>query len=231
MLISKSCNICIQFHGNIMRLRAISLAFLLGPVLSLQATAQNLLSNPGFETSLTGWTVSGGNGFPWGDTSSIVHTGTMGAVTACEDATCMDATTGSLLSQTIATTPGVTYSVSFSYLMPAAQSELQVLFGAAPLTSGGAGTCTGSCIYQTTTATPAGTWVQATATAVASGTATQLTFVGRSAPFLTGLDDVSVVAIPTPAAAVPVPTLSQWALIGMSALLAMFSFASIRRRK
>lgn len=212
-----------------MRIRIATLALLLGPVLPLQAGAQNLVTNPSFETSLTGWTISGGNGLPWGDISLTPHSGAMSAVTGCEDATCMDATTGSLLSQTIATVPGTTYSISFWYRMPEADSELQALFGATPLTSGGAGTCAGSCIFQTTAV--AGAWAQATATRVASSTTTQLTFVGRSATFLTALDDVSVVAIPTLAPAMPVPTLSQWALIGMAGLLAMFGLAGVRRRK
>jgi len=53
------------------------------------------------------------------------------------------------------------------------------------------GTCTGSCVFGTTTATA--TYVQVTQTVVASGPSTTLTFLGRNDPAGIYVDDVSLV--------------------------------------
>jgi chitinase len=65
------------------------------------ASAANLLSNPGFESGLAGWTCSGGS-----TVSSPVHSGTAalaGAVTSSDFAQC---------TQTVTVVPSSTYSVS-----------------------------------------------------------------------------------------------------------------------
>jgi hypothetical protein len=73
-------------------------------------TRANLIVNPGFETgTFTGWTFNPGPSSASGVDNSNPHTGTYAAV--------LDATTGpppvEELSQTVATTPGTFYDVSF----------------------------------------------------------------------------------------------------------------------
>ena len=62
---------------------------------------------------------------------------------------------------------------------------------------------------------------------------------GDNYPMAGNIDDPVLIALPvvTPpdppvvAVATPVPTLSQWALIGLSVLLAMLGFGGMRRRQ
>lgn len=90
------------------RQRALTMAAALAVTLLLTSVVAqaNLITNPGFETgNFSGWTQSGNLGFT-GVANSPLHTGAFAAFLG---------PVGSLglLSQTIATTPGATYDLSF----------------------------------------------------------------------------------------------------------------------
>lgn len=187
-------------------------------------SAQNLVTNPGFEAGITGWTGS------WGAAPGTAHTGSNGAGTGCVGAACMNAVGGASISQTVATVAGTTYTVSLWYRTDAGTpTELQVLFGAAPLTNGGAGTCTGNCIIQTTTNT-GNTWVQLTATTTATSASTLLQILGRHDPATIYIDDISVVSN-APASPASIPTLSEWAMLALSSILALLGSIWISRKR
>ena len=188
-------------------------------------SAQNLVTNPGFEAGSGGWSTSWGIG-----ALAPTHAGTNVAFTGCVGAPCMNTGTGASISQTVATVAGTTYTVSLWYRNNVGNpTELQVLFGTAPLTNGGAGTCTGNCIIQTTTNT-GGTWVQLTATATATSASTQLQILGRHVPAGIYIDDVSVVSN-APASPASIPTLSEWAILALSSILALLGTIWISRKR
>lgn len=204
--------------------RFVCLALLALSFFTTSASAQNLVTNPGFEAGSAGWTSS------WGIGSGTPHTGTNLAVTGCVGPACMNAVGGASISQTVATVAGTTYTVSLWYRTGAGNpTELQVLFGTAPLTNGGAGTCTGNCIIQTTTNT-GGTWAQLTATATATSASTQLQILGRHDPAFIYIDDVSVVSN-APASPASIPTLSEWAMLALSSILALLGTIWISRKR
>lgn len=204
--------------------RFVCLALLALSFFTTSASAQNLVTNPGFEAGSAGWT---GN---WIVPYPTPHTGTNGAATGCVGAACMNAVGGASISQTVATVAGTTYTVSLWYRTDLNNpTELQVLFGTAPLTNGGAGTCTGNCIIQTTTNT-GGTWVQLTATATATSASTQLQILGRHDPAGIYIDDVSIVAN-APASPASIPTLSEWAMLALSSILALLGTIWISRKR
>lgn len=205
--------------------RFVCMALLALSFFTTSASAQNLVTNPGFEAGSAGWTISG-----WGAGFGTAHTGTNIAATGCVGAACMNAVGGAYISQTVATVAGTTYAVSLWYRTDAGNpTELQVLFGTAPLTNGGAGTCTGNCIIQTTTNT-GGTWVQLTATATATSASTQLQILGRHVPAVIYIDDVSVVSN-APASPASIPTLSEWAMLALSSILALLGTIWISRKR
>src|SRR5437879_3738941 len=84
----------------------LSIAAVLGLAFSGRASAQELLTNPGFETgTFAGWTQSGNTGFT-SIVTSPVHSGTFAASFG---------PVGSLgfISQTLTTTPGAAYNISW----------------------------------------------------------------------------------------------------------------------
>ena len=183
-------------------------------------SAQNLVTNPGFEAGSGGWSTSSWGIGAWAPT----HAGTNAAATGCIGAPCMNTGTGASISQTVATVAGTTYTVSLWYRTNVGNpTELQVLFGTAPLTNGGAGTCTGNCIIQTTTNT-GGTWVQLTATATATSASTLLQILGRHDPAGIFIDDISVMSN-APVSPASIPTLSEWAMFALSAIIALLGLA------
>ena len=188
-------------------------------------SAQNLVTNPGFEAGSGGWSTSS-----WGiGALAPTHAGTNAAVTGCIGAPCMNTGTGASISQTVATVAGTNYTVSLWYRTNVGNpTELQVLFGTAPLTNGGAGTCTGNCIIQTTTNT-GGTWVQLTATATATSASTLLQILGRHDPAGIFIDDISVMSN-APVSPASIPTLSEWAMFALSAIIALLGLAWTSRK-
>lgn len=188
------------------------------------ANAQNLILNPSFESGVASWTSPG-----WG-ADSVAHSGTGSAGTGCVGANCLNIVgSGSApIYQDFTTTPGASYTVSFWYRTSGPTDypiELQALFGSVSLTNGGAGTCTGNCIFGTTTATA--TYTQVTQTVTATAGTSRLMFLGRDDPSGIRIDDVSVVAA---SPLVVVPTLAEWAMISFALLIMGFGVYQQRRR-
>lgn len=202
---------CLERSGRCWRLA------LAAACLASVAVAQNLVQNPGFETgSFTGWTASsygGHGGARWEIYSGAgAHTGTHYASTGCNGSsggTCIapDPGAGAWLYQDLATTPGTQYTLTFYYAPGGATgggvAELQVLWGpsGSPLTTGGNGSCTGSCVFDNALI-GSSTYTKYTMTLTATSTSMRLEFLGRQDPQLDFLDDVSVVA-PSPNTPVP----------------------------
>lgn len=185
------------------------------------AFAQNVVANGGFEGSTASWTTTG-----WGSFTPQ-RSGTSAAGTGCVGPTCLNAgNPGVVLYQDVVTTPGTTYTLTFWYRMSSAADtpvELQALLSNGAPTNGGAGTCTGSCVFQTQTAV--GAYTQVTVTYVATSASTRITFLGRNDPQGVFVDDVSF------APAAPVPTLSEWAMILLGLMLAGGAALYLQRRQ
>jgi hypothetical protein len=179
---------------------------------------QNIVQNPSFETGqFASWVVQS-----WGINSPAAHTGTNYAVTGCVGASCITPAPGggAWFYQDLPTVPGTTYTLTF-YYEPGPGSgaaELQVLWGpsATQLTTGGAGACTGNCVFSNTSIGST-TWNQFTvANLVATTNSTRLEFLGRQDPAGNGVDDVSVVAVGP--AGVPLPPSFWLTLVGLSCI-------------
>jgi len=206
-----------------------------------QAMAQNLVGNPGFETgTFPPWVANnyGGNGGGgWVVSSGAgAHSGSHYASTGCngsEGGTCIapDPGNGSWLYQDLATVPGTQYMLTFYYAPGSAtgggSAELQVLWGpsATPLTTGGNGTCTGSCVFDNTSI-GSSAYTQYTVSLTATSTSMRLEFLGRQDPATDFLDDISV----TGPAAVSAPTLLPSSLLATMAGLACVGWYMGRRR-
>jgi hypothetical protein len=192
-------------------------------LLAPSALAQNLVVNGSFENFLASWTLQGSG---WGN-SSPARTGLRAAGTGCTGAACLNPSTGAIIYQEIATTPGARYTLSFWYRTNFAADnpmELQAHVSSGPATGGGAGTCSGSCVFQTQT--PVSSYTNATYTFFASSASTRITFLGRNDPSGLQMDDVSVVAAPE-----PIPTLSEWTMILMGTLLVGAGGLYLQRRR
>jgi len=165
----------------------IALGSMLGLVASQTAQGQNLLVNPGFETgSFDGWTLSGSSAFE-GVSTSFASAPNSGSYSAFFGAV------GSynLLSQTIATTVGDTYNLSFALDNSGGPySEAFVQWG-------------GTQVWDIQ---PSGTfgWTQLGWNEVATSASTTITFGFQQVPSYFNLDDTSVVDLtPHPQAAPP----------------------------
>jgi hypothetical protein len=193
-------------------------------VVSGAGAASAQVANGGFETGMASWTASG-----W--VSSVVpHTGAFAADTACTGAACMNVAGGASISQTVATTSGASYTLSFWYRTTNGGDtpvELQALWSNGAPTNGGAGVCTGSCVFGTTTATAI--YTQVTQTVVATGPTMQITFLGRNDPSAMLIDDVSLTFLAPPP--VTVPTMTEWAMILFGVMLAGFAAFMVMRRQ
>ena len=82
-----------------MKLQVLQVTLLIG-VAAISAAAANIVSDPGFESGLTGWTASA----DWGSGNFAVHTGSLEAFTECVGAACISTPT-SFLYQDLATIP------------------------------------------------------------------------------------------------------------------------------
>jgi len=211
-----------------------NVAFLIaGLLLGASAMAQNLVSNPGFESgtggAFDGWTIQ-----QWYYSAPVpAHGGTHAASTGCDTgAPCISSTVdGAYFYQDIATTPGHTYNVSFwyrDYNSSDSPVELMALFGPTNMTVGTPGTCTGSCIFDTQAAV--GVWTQVTATVTASSSTTRLMFLGRNDPASVFVDDVSVVDNNANTSPNTVPTLNEWAQLALGGLMAAVGALYLQRR-
>ena len=201
----------------------------LGPL----AIAQNLVLNPGFETGAFAPWVERAWGI--GGVASS-HSGTHYADTGCVGATCIrpSPAAGAYLYQDIATVPGTSYTLTFFYFPGPAgggSAELQALWGptATPLTTGGAGVCTGNCVFDNTSI-GSSVYVQYTVpNLVATSTSMRLEFLGRQDPASDGLDDIVLTAVS--AAPVPTPALSSWGMLALGLGLAGVGYWTLRRQR
>ncbi|MBV8831318.1 MAG: carbohydrate binding domain-containing protein [Acidobacteriaceae bacterium] len=159
------------------------------------ATAANLVSNPGFETGdFSGWTLSGtdylpgGNDNYYGVDSMDAHNGSYG--------TYFGPVGGVLnLTQTIATTPGTSYQISFWLAQAPATPPTYVNSFAVSFS--------GANLF-TESPAPESNYTQYTFEGTAPSAASQLQFSFRNDTGFFSLDDVSVStsapsAIPEPA--------------------------------
>jgi hypothetical protein len=173
---------------------ALVIASLLG--FAGQATAQNLVVNPGFETGdLTGWTfipASSGSDFFVANNVSTAHTGTFaagfGAVASIPDS----------ITQAVPTTPNSPYTFSFWLLNQVAGSDsFQAIWN-------------GTTVLDLTPTLNTFPYTQFTFNVTSSaGATTTIQFNGYDTPSFNYLDDVSVTL-----ASVPEP--ASLALMGLS---------------
>jgi hypothetical protein len=154
------------------------LVFLMAAV--IPAVAGNIVTNPGFESGLTGWT----NSPDWGSGNFAIHTGTLEAFTQCVGAACISTPT-SFLYQDLTTVALQTYALTVWYRFqgpPGNQNinELRTLAG---------GAVVADLIDQ---GNNGGVYQQEQTLFVASGTTTRIQFEGRNDPSFLIIDDVCV---------------------------------------
>jgi hypothetical protein len=156
----------------------------------------NLVSNPGFESGLTGWSTSGFQllGFDFGIDSSSAHTGTNsfqgGAIESL-----------GFLSQSLATVAGTTYNISLWLASDGFfENEFQVLWN-------------GSLVYDRSDLFPQG-FAQIVIDPMATGATSMLSFGFRDDSGFLHVDDISVRAV----SAVPEPSALALIAVGVAAL-------------
>ena len=169
------------------------ISFFFALSLAASAHAQNLLSNPGFETGdFSSWSTNVDPVWDAVDTNSP-HSGTYGAYFG------NPATTGSWIYQDFPTVAGRTYTISFWYQAEpdpnnvSEPSELQVLFGSGSLI-GTLGSCSGNCIWDS--ALLATSWTQVTLTVTATSSTSRIEFLAADQVAFIDLDDVSAALSP-----------------------------------
>lgn len=159
------------------RCSVVALPVLVGVLaLATPSFAQNLLTNPGFETgTLAGWTDAGNLG--WNTVTTVPHTGTFGISNGAVGSL-------SLLRQTIATTPGNSYEMC-GWVRSTGASHYQMRFGATTVFPD--------------TVLPAGPYTQICGIATAGGASTVVEYGFRDDPSFVNFDDASVIqTIPEP---------------------------------
>jgi len=141
--------------------------------------AANIVVNFGFESGLTGWTVSGGAGSNW-TAGAGPHSGSGAVSDGCTGAACITTPTSALF-QDLATSIGSVYVVSFwaasGSLSPGV--EIQALLG-------------GTVVKDVTSFSSTTYALYTSATFTAVSTTTRLQFNGRDDPAFLQLDDVCV---------------------------------------
>jgi PEP-CTERM motif len=171
--------------------------------------AQNLVTNPGFESGFTGWTNSGNSSCSWGGLVYLdpgtfgyapAHSGNDAAVFPEYESNCLASMT-----QTIATQAGGQYVFSF----------WAGAFGGNP--DAFIASFDGTNVFSG--ALPSEQYQFYTYNVTASSSSTEIRFQGYNTPGVEALDDVAVLATPEPASL----TLSATGLLGI--------FGFVRRRR
>ncbi|WP_348697594.1 PEP-CTERM sorting domain-containing protein [Duganella fentianensis] len=203
LIINKKGNLVVKSISSIFA--ALTLSF------ASSAMAQNIVQNPGFEEGYTGWNVSG---FSIGDIGAgYAHSGTWLALTGCITKYCVYApATGAYIAQTLNTTAGTSYSLSFLVSENGGPtSEMSIYWNGALVAD----------VINPANNTWPGHWVQFNYTnLVATSKSTVLEIHGRQDPSLILFDDISVTA------AVPEPSSYAMLMAGLGAL----SLIAKRRR-
>jgi hypothetical protein len=176
------------------------------------ADETNLVKNPSFEAGSTDWILSD----PFTISPSWVHSGTHGIVTLCPASWCLDTVgVGAYARQTLATTAGASYDLSFWVLPMSDASEYSVFWDGALIADRVLPGNSSSMIFQQFTGLTAAT------------SATVLEVHGRNAPSLVAFDDFAVfqsaAAVASP---VPEPVAGSMLVAG----LAVLGFMRRRRR-
>jgi hypothetical protein len=204
--------------------KAVALVFAVALAMSCGTASADLVTNGDFETGdFTGWTVNPNPGY------NFVYVSGNGLV----DQVTINANTGSYfaalgyntgitgigtVSQTLSTTPGQLYRVSFAYL---AEGPSQP--GTSPDNSFSASFGTDtlfSAFNDNTIGATATNWVPESFLVTATSSSTVLSFTSYNNPYYDALDSVSVVAVPEPSSLVALCGL------GMAGL-----FLVVRRRR
>jgi len=176
---------------NIFLLAGVALCF------TPQAHA-NIVQNPGFETGdFTDWTINPGGANPWVIRSGLnAYQGTFFAGTGCVGAPCITGTPveQATLSQTLFTTPGQSYTISFEFSTnanPGAAEFLVQWNGTTVLDLGPGGTLG-----------PVGTLntyvLYSVPKVVATSNSSTLTFIGRQDTGYDAIDNIVVDPVDTP---------------------------------
>lgn len=158
------------------------------------AGSQQLFS--GDSGTLAGWAVIGGNDIAW------IGSGNPYALNASQGNNFLDLTgwhdqnsTGAGVKQTIATTAGAAYTLSFDI-----GNSINYNYGSNDSLFVSAGSVVGQQVW-TSTSGLASSWDHVTMTFVATGASTDVSFAGGQAVWYIGLDNVSVTAVPEPSSA------------------------------
>ena len=185
---------------------ALALVALAAPAARAQ---QNLVTNGTFETLAgsgpAGWFNANPGGANWG-VRQAAHTGTFALYLQGDSRGFSNPASYSAAAQTIATTAGQAYTISFwafNGSQASTPNRLQVLFGGS-LVFDEMLTNSGSEAYQ-----------QFTVSGVAAGAATDLVFRGWHQGSGNNIDDVTMVAATTTPPLSTVPEPSTWALMGV----------------
>ena len=148
------------------------------------ATASNIVSNPGFEQGLLGWTVNSNNPGGW-FIDTVPNTGNLDIASPCFGVGCLDPVNGAFFYQDLPTVIGQTYSLSFFAFFEGAPDEIKVTWGGV----------TALDIVNPVVTDDVYTQYSLLNTLVASSTTTRLQFFGRQDPNLNlGVDDIAVTA-------------------------------------
>jgi hypothetical protein len=202
----------------------------LGLCVTAPAAAQgNLVVNGSFEQpalgfgsfgvfgSIPGWTTTIGSGIE-------VENHAAGTPFAGNQLVEMDSNDNSGMQQVIPTTAGQSYAFSFRYSprpgVPASSNGIEVRVNGSVIDT----------IAQDGTALSDTVWTRFSYSVTATGSSTTIEFraVGTSDGVGGFLDAVS---FGTPGSASQIPTLSEWALMGLGILLGLFAAAAVRTRR